>query len=318
MGILNATPDSFSDAASCRTSRRASSAGAALVAAGADILDVGGESARGDAPAGPGGDEEIARVEPLIERLVGEHGVWSRSTPTSRRSPRRRSRRGRRSSTTSPGCATRGWPTCARAPARRSCHAHARRAEGHAARSRCATRTWSPTSSASCRAHRGRALAAAWRDEQLILDPGPGLRQDAGADGRECCGGSTRCARSGGRSCWPSRARTSSARSPAARRRERGGRTLAALAHGVDAGASLLRVHDVAAAADFLAVRAVLRGERELAPDAGLTPDRVPRASLLRATVAGRCHNAAGRLPTHPRKGDLMSVRARPLRARGV
>jgi dihydropteroate synthase len=57
---------------------------------------------------------------------------------------------------------------------------------------------------------------------------------------------------------------------------ERGAATLAALAAGLDAGASILRVHDVAAAADFLAVRAVLRGERELAPDEGLTPDRFP------------------------------------------
>ena len=40
--------------------------------------------------------------------------------------------------------------------------------------------------------------------------------------------------------------------------------TLAALAHGVDAGARIFRVHDVAAAADFLKVRAALAGE--LAP----------------------------------------------------
>ena len=40
--------------------------------------------------------------------------------------------------------------------------------------------------------------------------------------------------------------------------------TLAALGHGADAGAHVFRVHDVAAAADFLAVRAVLRGDEEL------------------------------------------------------
>ena len=40
--------------------------------------------------------------------------------------------------------------------------------------------------------------------------------------------------------------------------------TLAALAHGVDEGAHIFRVHDVAAAADYLAVRAALRGEQEL------------------------------------------------------
>jgi dihydropteroate synthase len=63
--------------------------------------------------------------------------------------------------------------------------------------------------------------------------------------------------------------------------RERGAGTLAALAHGVDAGARILRVHDVAAAADFLAVRAALRGDRELAPREGLTPDRFPAGRPL-------------------------------------
>ena len=58
--------------------------------------------------------------------------------------------------------------------------------------------------------------------------------------------------------------------------RERGAATLAALDFGVRAGAAILRVHDVAAAADFLAVRAVLAGERVLAPEEGLTPDRYP------------------------------------------
>jgi len=58
--------------------------------------------------------------------------------------------------------------------------------------------------------------------------------------------------------------------------RERGAGTLAALDAGVRAGAAILRVHDVAAAADFLAVRAVLAGERDLAPEEGLTPDRYP------------------------------------------
>jgi dihydropteroate synthase len=58
--------------------------------------------------------------------------------------------------------------------------------------------------------------------------------------------------------------------------RERLAGTLAAVAHGVEAGAHVLRVHDVAAVADFLRVRAALRGELELAPDEGLTPDRYP------------------------------------------
>ena len=44
----------------------------------------------------------------------------------------------------------------------------------------------------------------------------------------------------------------------------------------MDAGASILRVHDVAGVADFLSVRDVLRGERVLDPLAGLTPERYP------------------------------------------
>jgi dihydropteroate synthase len=43
--------------------------------------------------------------------------------------------------------------------------------------------------------------------------------------------------------------------------RERLAGTLAALAHGLDIGAHVFRVHDVAAAADFIAVRRALRGE---------------------------------------------------------
>ena len=52
--------------------------------------------------------------------------------------------------------------------------------------------------------------------------------------------------------------------------------TLAAVAAGVDAGAAIVRVHDVAGVADFLAVRAVLRGDRDLGPLDGLTPERYP------------------------------------------
>ena len=55
--------------------------------------------------------------------------------------------------------------------------------------------------------------------------------------------------------------------------RERLGGTLAALAHGVDAGARIFRVHDVAAAADFLRVRAALVGEIEPQRDLALAEE---------------------------------------------
>jgi dihydropteroate synthase len=64
------------------------------------------------------------------------------------------------------------------------------------------------------------------------------------------------------------------------RPRERDPGTLAAIAAGVAAGASILRVHDVRGAADFLAVQDVLAGRRELAPDASLPVElRRERAS---------------------------------------
>jgi dihydropteroate synthase len=55
--------------------------------------------------------------------------------------------------------------------------------------------------------------------------------------------------------------------------RARGAGTLAALAHGVEKGASIFRVHDVEAAADYLAVRAALRGEVRPARDLALADE---------------------------------------------
>ena len=55
--------------------------------------------------------------------------------------------------------------------------------------------------------------------------------------------------------------------------RERGAGTLAAVGCGVDDGAPILRVHDVAAAADFLAVRAALRGEVAVDPALALSDE---------------------------------------------
>lgn len=70
MGILNMTPDSFSDGGKhIDDSEAAASAGVAMAAAGAAIIDVGGESTRPGAPAVWEGDE-IKRVQPVIERLA--------------------------------------------------------------------------------------------------------------------------------------------------------------------------------------------------------------------------------------------------------
>ena len=68
MGVLNVTPDSFSDGGRFSSSDAAVTHGLSLFAAGADLVDVGGESTRpGSAVVPP--DEEIRRVVPVIEGL---------------------------------------------------------------------------------------------------------------------------------------------------------------------------------------------------------------------------------------------------------
>ena len=74
MGIVNASPDSFSDAGAYPDLDARVALARELLAAGADILDVGGESGITLRPA-VAVDEEIARVVPLIERLAGELGA---------------------------------------------------------------------------------------------------------------------------------------------------------------------------------------------------------------------------------------------------
>ena len=69
MGILNVTPDSFSDGGRHDSPDGAIAAGVAMAAAGASIIDVGGESTRPGAPVVWDGDE-IARVEPVIRGLA--------------------------------------------------------------------------------------------------------------------------------------------------------------------------------------------------------------------------------------------------------
>ena len=68
MGVINVTPDSFSDGGQLLDAQRAIEAGVQMVAAGADLLDVGGESTRpGAEPLGE--HEERRRVLPVIEGL---------------------------------------------------------------------------------------------------------------------------------------------------------------------------------------------------------------------------------------------------------
>lgn len=71
MGILNVTPDSFSDGGSWTTTDAAARRGGEMLREGANIIDIGGESTRpGSAPITI--EEELRRVVPIIERLAAE------------------------------------------------------------------------------------------------------------------------------------------------------------------------------------------------------------------------------------------------------
>ena len=71
MGVVNVTPDSFSDGGQWFDHEQAIAHGRAMIAEGADVVDVGGESSR------PGAEpvteaEELRRVVPVVEALAGE------------------------------------------------------------------------------------------------------------------------------------------------------------------------------------------------------------------------------------------------------
>src|SRR3954452_21593058 len=79
MGVVNVTPDSFSDGGAFATTEEAVSHGLRLLAEGADIVDIGGESTR------PGADrvtadEERRRVEPVVAALAAAGVVVSIDT----------------------------------------------------------------------------------------------------------------------------------------------------------------------------------------------------------------------------------------------
>jgi dihydropteroate synthase len=274
MGVVNATPDSFSDAGELPDLEARVARAARHVAAGAAIVDVGGESAVGGRPPVPVA-KEIERVVPLIERIVAEHDVLV-SVDTYK-------------------------PEVAEAAV----------AAG-AGMVNDVSGLRDPALAELC-ARTGAALVIMHTrvaPQGTLLDPG--AYDDVVEDVVGFLAERVALARSHGVGEWqivldpgPDFAKTP-AQTVAVLRRldtvrslghpillavsrkdflgaitgraapDRGAGTLAALAAGTDAGASILRVHDVAAAADFLAVRSVLNGERELAAEEGLTPDRFP------------------------------------------
>lgn len=79
MGVVNVTPDSFSDGGEWFEPEAAIAHGRELLASGADLIDVGGESTRPGAERPPV-DEELRRVVPVVRALAAEGAVISIDT----------------------------------------------------------------------------------------------------------------------------------------------------------------------------------------------------------------------------------------------
>jgi dihydropteroate synthase len=270
MGIVNATPDSFSDAGDHPDLEARA---AELLEAGADLIDVGGETASGHHPA-VSAEEEIARVAPLIERIasrgarvsidtykpeVAEAAIEAGAVLVNDVS-------GLRDPAMADLCARTGAGLVimhTRVPPKGTLLDPAHYDDVVA------------DVTGFLHERMTVAIARGVDPEQLLLDPGPDFAKtpaqtvavlrrldDVLALGRPVLLAISNKDFVGALTARPPRERLAG--------------TLAAVAHGLEAGAHVLRVHDIAAAADFLRVRGALRGDFELAPEDGLTPDRYP------------------------------------------
>jgi dihydropteroate synthase len=269
MGILNSTPDSFSDGSEASLQDRVAR-GRELRAAGADLLDVGGESARGDRPAVPA-DEEIARVVPLISALGGLISVDTYKPAVAAAAIEAgaclvNDVSGLRDVELARVCARTGAALVIM---------HTRVAPKGTLLDPGAYEDVVADVVAFLRERMEAALANGVALEQIVLDPGPDFAKTPAQTVAVLR--ALDAVRSLGRPLLLAVSRKDFlgaivGRAPA----ERDAATLAAVGWAADMGAEIVRVHDVAGAADYLAVRSVLRGERVLGDVEGLTPERYP------------------------------------------
>jgi dihydropteroate synthase len=264
MGIVNATPDSFSDAGRHPTLEQRVTLARTLVADGAQLIDIGGESGVTNRP-GVSPEEEIARVVPLIERVRDELGVLISIDTYKPEVARAAIAAGAClvndvSGLRDPGLAD----VCAQTGAGLVLmHTRAR------PKQKLLDPAYDGRIVADVRTFLAEKLAVATERgvavEQLMLDPGPDFAKTPAQTIDVLA--SLAVLREFGRPVLLAVSRKDfigalTGREPRARLAG----TLAAIGHGVDAGAHVLRVHDVAAAQDFLTVRAALRGDREVDP----------------------------------------------------
>ncbi len=270
MGILNASPDSFSDGEAATTEQRVAR-GRALLAAGADLLDIGGESARGDLPAVPV-QEEIARVRGLVSALAGalisvdtyKPEVASAAIEAGASVVNDVS--GLRDVEMARVCARTGAALVIM---------HTRVAPKGTLLDPGAYDDVVADVAGFLRERMEVALGEGVAPEQIVLDPGPDFAKTPAQtvavlrrlDALRALGRPLLLAVSRKDFLGAIVGRPPAERDPA---------TLAAVGFAADAGAEIVRVHDVAGAADYLAVRSVLRGDRVLGDVEGLTRERYP------------------------------------------
>jgi dihydropteroate synthase len=270
MGIVNATPDSFSDAGDHPDLEARA---VELLEAGADLIDVGGETASGHHPA-VSAEEEISRVVPLIERIAGLGARVSVDTYKPEVAEAAIAAGAVLVNDVSGLCDPALAELCARTGAGLVIM-HTRVAPKETLLDPGHYDDVVADVTGFLHDRMAVAIARGVDPEQLLLDPGPDFAktpaqtvavlrrlEDVLALGRPILLAISNKDFVGAVTGRPPRERLAG--------------TLAAVAHGLEAGAHVLRVHDVAAAADFLRVRAALRGDLELAPEDGLTPDRYP------------------------------------------
>jgi dihydropteroate synthase len=259
MGIVNASPDSFSDGGRFGTLQAQVELARELLVCGADILDIGGESASTGLPPVTV-EQEIERVVPLIEHVVGELGaivsVDTYKPPVARAAIAAGATivndvSGLRDPELARVCAQTGAALVLM---------HTRAAPKQRLQDPDLYGDVVGEVYAFLAERIERALAAGVSPQQLILDPGPDFAKTP-VQTIELLAGIGRLHELG-RPLLMAISRKDfigalTGRPPG----ERLPGTLAALAHGLDAGARIFRVHDVAAAADFLKVRAALAGE---------------------------------------------------------
>jgi dihydropteroate synthase len=259
MGIVNATPDSFSDGGVAQTLEARVALARSLVSDGADLIDIGGESGVTNRPP-ISAEEEIERVVPLIEAVAGELGVRV-SVDTYKPAVARAAIAagasivndvsGLRDPELADVCAQTGAGlvlTHTIAPPKTKHHDPGLDGQIVEVVQRFLAERIEL------------ALSRGVAFEQIMVDPGPDfsktpaqtvavLRALPGLHelGRPILLAVSRKDFVGALTQRPPRARLAG--------------TLAAMAHGVAAGAHVLRIHDVADAADFLAVAQALGGE---------------------------------------------------------